>query len=191
MGSLPSPHFVIDASNLEAPARAAAWLQAQKERFGPHMTIGIGGPRESEAPSICAWAAKLIAAIIDGAVLTAVGERLLVRRLRAGLRTPARERCHTRQQPASATCQGLRTPATTTLPRAPTAGVGKAPMDEIARGGRRRCGGLYERLIGAPTLMRTDGTSRGEIDGAFKRVMPSPFWKQRAPHTTLGCWHRS
>jgi hypothetical protein len=34
--------------------------------------------------------------------------------------------------------------------------------------------------MGTPTLMRTDGTSRDEVDGAFKRVMPSPFWNQRA-----------
>ena len=31
--------------------------------------------------------------------------------------------------------------------------------------GRLRCGGLYEGLIGTPTLMRTDGTSREEVDG--------------------------
>jgi hypothetical protein len=29
-------------------------------------------------------------------------------------------------------------------------------------------------LTGAPTLMLADGTSRDEVDGAFKRVMPSP-----------------
>ena len=46
------PLLVIDASEPEAPARAAAWLQAQKERFGPPMTLGIGGPRESEVPGI-------------------------------------------------------------------------------------------------------------------------------------------
>ena len=45
--------------------------------------------------------------------------------------------------------------------------------------GRLQCGGLYEGLIGARTLMRTDGTSRDEVDGAFKRVMPSPSWNQR------------
>ena len=46
--------------------------------------------------------------------------------------------------------------------------------------GRLRCGGLYAGLMGTRTLMRTDGTSRDEVDGAFKRVMPSPFWNQRA-----------
>jgi len=43
-----------------------------------------------------------------------------------------------RAQLIRAAGEGLRTPAMTRLPRAPTAGVGKAPMDEIARGGRRR-----------------------------------------------------
>ena len=48
------PLLVIDANEPQASARAGAWLQAQKERFGPHMTLGIGGPRESEAPGIYA-----------------------------------------------------------------------------------------------------------------------------------------
>ena len=59
------PLLVIDASEPDAPARAGAWLQAQKERFGPHMTLGIGGPRESEAPGIYTRARMLIAAILD------------------------------------------------------------------------------------------------------------------------------
>jgi hypothetical protein len=52
-------------------------------------------------------------------------------------------------------------------------------MDEIARGGRRRCGGRYEGLMSAPTLMSTDGTTRAEIDGTFNRVMPWASWNQR------------
>ena len=39
--------------------------------------------------------------------------------------------------------------------------------------GRLRCGGLYEGLMGTRTLLRTDGTSRDEVDGAFKRGMPT------------------
>jgi hypothetical protein len=35
-------------------------------------------------------------------------------------------------------CAGLRTPATATLPHAPTAGVGNWPRDEIAEGGAPR-----------------------------------------------------
>ena len=56
---------------------------------------------------------------------------------------------------------------------------------------RLRCGGLYESLIETPTLMMIDGTSRDEVDGAFKRVMPSPVWSQQTAHTTRACWHGS
>src|SRR5688572_29099800 len=38
------------------------------------------------------------------------------------------------------------------------------------------CGGLYEGLIGMPTPVVRDGTSREEVDGAFKRGMPLPVW---------------
>jgi hypothetical protein len=55
------PLLTIDASEPEASGRAAAWVQAQKKRFGPDMTLGIGGPRESEAPGIYARAKLLLA----------------------------------------------------------------------------------------------------------------------------------
>ena len=45
----------------------AAWLAAQRNRFGSDMTLSIGGPRESEAPGIYALARMLIAAILDSA----------------------------------------------------------------------------------------------------------------------------
>ena len=47
--------------------------------------------------------------------------------------------------------------------------------------GRLRCGGVYEGLMGMRTPMRT----------VERRVMPSPFWNQLAPHTTRACWHGS
>ena len=59
------PELVVDASDPQAPARAAAWVQTQKKRFGPHMTLGIGGPRESEAPGIYTRAKLLITAMLD------------------------------------------------------------------------------------------------------------------------------
>jgi hypothetical protein len=40
--------------------------------------------------------------------------------------------------------------------------------------GRLRRNALYRGLTAAPTLMPADGTSRDEVEGAFKRVMPSP-----------------
>jgi hypothetical protein len=36
---------------------------------------------------------------------------------------------------------------------------------------RVRCDELYQGLIETPTLMVRDGTSRDEVDGAFKRLM--------------------
>jgi hypothetical protein len=59
------PLLVIDAGDKDAAAHAAAWVQAQKKRFGADMALGIGGPRESEAPGIYAPARTLIAAILD------------------------------------------------------------------------------------------------------------------------------
>ena len=59
------PLLVVDASEPEAPARAATWLRAQRKRFGATMTLGIGGPRESEAPGIYARARLLIATMLD------------------------------------------------------------------------------------------------------------------------------
>jgi len=40
--------------------------------------------------------------------------------------------------------------------------------------GRLPRNALYGGLTGTPTLMLADGTSRDEVDGAFKGVMPSP-----------------
>lgn len=59
------PELVVDASDATAPERAAVWLQAQHKRFGPHMTLSIGGPRESEATDIYARAKTLIATMLD------------------------------------------------------------------------------------------------------------------------------
>jgi hypothetical protein len=57
--------LIIDAGAPDAPERAAAWVRTQKQRFGPHMALGIGGPRESEAPGIYAKARLLVAAVLD------------------------------------------------------------------------------------------------------------------------------
>jgi hypothetical protein len=60
------PELIVDATDPKAVERAARWLEAQRARFGPHMTLGIGGPRESEAPGIYAPAKALIAALLQG-----------------------------------------------------------------------------------------------------------------------------
>lgn len=61
------PQLIVDASDAEAPIRAAAWLETQRKRFGADLTLGIGGPRESEAPGIYARTRALIVAILDHA----------------------------------------------------------------------------------------------------------------------------
>ena len=45
-------------------ARLNAWLAAQRKRFGPHMILGVGGPRESEAPGIYVRARALLAEVL-------------------------------------------------------------------------------------------------------------------------------
>jgi Circularly permutated YpsA SLOG family len=46
------PTLIIDLSRADAVARASEWLAAQGSRFGAGLRLGIGGPRESEAPGI-------------------------------------------------------------------------------------------------------------------------------------------
>ena len=59
------PLLVIDAVQPDAAAQVAQWLHAQRNRFGAHMTLGVGGPRESEAPGIYASARELMAGVLD------------------------------------------------------------------------------------------------------------------------------
>ena len=61
------PELVVSATDADAPRRAAAWLHVQQKRFGPDMTLSIGGPRESEAPGVYRRARTLIAALLDHA----------------------------------------------------------------------------------------------------------------------------
>jgi hypothetical protein len=55
------PLLVIDVSRPDAVVQAAQWLGIQRRRFGEQMTLGIGGPRESEAPGIYASARLMLA----------------------------------------------------------------------------------------------------------------------------------
>jgi hypothetical protein len=59
------PLLVVDAGRPDAIAQVAQWLQAQRQRFGVHMALGVGGPRESEAPGIYARTRKLMASALD------------------------------------------------------------------------------------------------------------------------------
>jgi Circularly permutated YpsA SLOG family len=59
------PELLVTVDMSDAVARATAWLVAQRKRFGPYMTLSVGGPRESEAPGIYARARLLIAGVLD------------------------------------------------------------------------------------------------------------------------------
>jgi hypothetical protein len=59
------PFLVLDATDPTAPARAAAWLKQLRHRFGPELTLGVGGPRESEAPGIYQLAKNLLTATLN------------------------------------------------------------------------------------------------------------------------------
>ena len=59
------PLLVVDVSQPDAAAQVAKWLRVQCERFGAHMTLGIGGPRESEAPAIYTRTRLLMASVLD------------------------------------------------------------------------------------------------------------------------------
>lgn len=61
------PLLVVNATEPDAVARATTWLQAQRGRFGTHMTLGIGGPRESESPGIYEHAKVLIGTLLEDA----------------------------------------------------------------------------------------------------------------------------
>ena len=63
------PILVVDISQPDAAAQVAAWLLAQRKRFGVHMTLSIGGPRESEAPGstrarACCWITCCIKGVV-------------------------------------------------------------------------------------------------------------------------------
>ena len=59
------PHLVIDVGQSDAAAQVAAWLHAQRQRFGAQMRLSVGGPRESEAPGIYPSARQLMASVLD------------------------------------------------------------------------------------------------------------------------------
>jgi Circularly permutated YpsA SLOG family len=59
------PLLIVDVGRPDAVAQVAQWLQAQRKRFGANMTLGVGGPRESEAPGIYANTRELMAGVLD------------------------------------------------------------------------------------------------------------------------------
>jgi Circularly permutated YpsA SLOG family len=59
------PLLVVDVGQPDAAAQVAQWLQSQRQRFGVHMTLGVGGPRESEAPGIYTSTRLLMVSVLD------------------------------------------------------------------------------------------------------------------------------
>src|SRR5260370_25696825 len=59
------PLLVVDVGQPDAVVQVAQWLQAQRQRFGVHMALSVGGPRESEAAGIYARARLLMAGGLD------------------------------------------------------------------------------------------------------------------------------
>jgi hypothetical protein len=66
-GHYGKPLLVIDVGQPDAAAQVVQWLRAQCNRFGAHMTLGVGGPRESEAPGIYQSTRLLMVGVLDHA----------------------------------------------------------------------------------------------------------------------------
>lgn len=60
------PVLVIDPHAPQAVAHASAWLAARLREHGAELRLGIGGPRESEAPGIYAKAKAFLGAVLVG-----------------------------------------------------------------------------------------------------------------------------
>jgi hypothetical protein len=67
------PLLVIDVSQPDAAAQVAQWLRMQRKRFGAHLTLGVGGPRESEAPGIYATTRLMMDNVLDHGSSQAAG----------------------------------------------------------------------------------------------------------------------
>ena len=57
---LSKPLLVVEVSQPDAATQVAVWLQELRRQFGADLKLGVGGPRESEAPGIYAIARRLL-----------------------------------------------------------------------------------------------------------------------------------
>jgi hypothetical protein len=55
------PLLVVEVSQPDAATQVALWLRELRKRSGADLKLGVGGPRESEAPGIYASARRLLA----------------------------------------------------------------------------------------------------------------------------------
>jgi hypothetical protein len=58
------PVRVIDVAADDAASITAAWLERLVAQLGDHLMLGIGGPRESEAPGIYARARVVLDSVL-------------------------------------------------------------------------------------------------------------------------------
>jgi hypothetical protein len=61
------PILIVDVGDPNEIGRTADWINAQLARRGDSFTLGIGGPRESEAPGIYSKTLKFLNAALDRA----------------------------------------------------------------------------------------------------------------------------
>ena len=58
------PLLIIDVSATDTADRARDWLQVQRRAHDGVLALGVGGPRESEAPGIYGRAGTLLRAVL-------------------------------------------------------------------------------------------------------------------------------
>jgi hypothetical protein len=73
MERLRKPMLIVDMSASSAADTAAQWLRARIAAHGTEMVLGIGGPRESEAPGIYARARIFIGALLEAGAPRSAG----------------------------------------------------------------------------------------------------------------------
>ena len=61
------PVLIVDVDDPDGVAKVIDWLSARSSQFGRTFALGIGGPRESEAPGIYLKTLKFLQAILDRA----------------------------------------------------------------------------------------------------------------------------
>jgi hypothetical protein len=58
------PLLIVDLSDADNLKHALLWLRVQQARLGSDLKLGVGGPRESEAPGIYSRATTFIRALL-------------------------------------------------------------------------------------------------------------------------------
>jgi hypothetical protein len=59
------PLFVVKLAEPDMLKHTALWLRVQSTRHGAGLKLGVGGPRESEAPSIYAATSEFMRALLE------------------------------------------------------------------------------------------------------------------------------